>query len=180
MHELTFYLRTKGDERTVIREIRSAVQRQDAHVPVSAVGTMSELIDDELFAERSLSLAASVFAVLACVLAGVGLYGVMAYMVAQRRREFGIRLAVGASPSVIARMVLSEGGAIGIAGLAIGIPCALAANKWGREALFGLQAMEARIWALAAMGILLVALLTVWVPARMAAGIDPQRTLREE
>jgi ABC-type antimicrobial peptide transport system permease subunit len=100
--------------------------------------------------------------------------------VALRRREFGIRLAVEASPRVIARMVLREGGAIGIAGLALGIPCALAASKWGREALYGLPAMEAGIWALAAMGILLVALLTAWLPARMAAGIDPQRTLREE
>jgi ABC-type antimicrobial peptide transport system permease subunit len=179
-HELTFYVRTKGQEPTVIREVRNTVQRMDARVPLSAVATMSELIDNELFAERSLSLAANVFAVLACVLAGVGLYGVMAYMVAQRRREFGIRLAVGASPGVITRMVLREGGAIGIAGLALGIPFAFAASKWGREALYGLKAIEAAIWAVAALGILLVAVLTAWVPARIAAGIDPQKTLREE
>jgi putative ABC transport system permease protein len=180
LHELTFYVRTKGEERAVIPEIRNAVHRVDARLPVSAMATMSELIDDELFAERSLSLAATVFAVLACVLAGVGLYGVMAYMVAQRRREFGIRLAVGASPRVIALMVLREGGAIGIAGLALGVPCAFAASKWGREALYGLQAIEAGIWAVAALGILLVAVLTAWIPARMAAEIDPQNTLREE
>jgi putative ABC transport system permease protein len=180
LHELTFYVRTKGQERSVIREIRNRVQRLDARLPVSAVATMSELIDDELFAERSLSMAATVFAVLACVLAGVGLYGVMAHMVAQRRREFGIRLAVGAGPGVIARMVLREGGAIGISGLAFGVPCAFAASKWGQEALYGLQAMEARIWPIAALGILLVAVLAAWVPARMAAAIDPQTTLREE
>lgn len=87
---------------------------------------MSELIDDELFAERSLSLAAGVFALLACVLAAVGLYGVMAYMVAQRRREFGIRLAVGASPGALSWMVLQEGAIIAIAGLALGAPCAFA------------------------------------------------------
>lgn len=141
---------------------------------------MSELIDDELFAERSLSLAAGVFALLACVLAAVGLYGVMAYMVAQRRREFGIRLAVGASPGALSWMVLQEGAIIAIAGLALGAPCAFAASTWGREALYGLQAMEAGIWAIAASGVLLVAVLTAWVPARMAAGIDPQKTLREE
>lgn len=180
LHELTFYVRAKRQEPAVIREIRNTVHRLDARVPVSAVATMSELIDNELFAERSLSLAANVFAVLACVLAGVGLYGVMAYMVVQRRREFGIRLAVGASPGVIARMVVREGNAIGIAGLALGAPCAFAASKWGREALYGLQATEAGIWAVAALGILLITVLTAWVPARMAAGIDPQRTLREE
>jgi predicted permease len=180
LHELTFYVRAKGQERSVIREIRNVVQRLDGRVPVATIATMSELVDDELFAERNLSLASIVFAVLACVLAGVGLYGVMAYMVAQRRREFGIRLAVGAAPRVIARMVLREGGAIGAAGLALGIPCAFAASKWGREALYGLQAMQAAVWPVAALGILLVAMLAAWVPARMAAGIDPQKTLRED
>jgi putative ABC transport system permease protein len=180
LHELTFYVRAKRQERTVIREIRSAVQRLDQRAPVSALATMDQLINDELFAERSLSLAASVFAVLACALAAVGLYGVMAYMVAQRRREFGIRLAVGATPGALARMVLREGTLVALAGLALGLPCAFGASRWGREALYGLRAAEVLIWALAGLGILLVALVTAWVPARMAAGIDPQKTLREE
>lgn len=104
----------------------------------------------------------------------------MAYMVAQRKREFGIRLAVGASPTAIARMVLREGVAIGIAGLMLGVPCAFAASKWGQEAIYGLQEMKTALWALAALGILLVAVLTAWAPARTAAGINPQRALREE
>jgi predicted permease len=180
LHELTFYVRSRGDERVIMQEIRSAVQKLDARVPFSALGTMTVQIDGDLFAERSLSLAAIVFAALACALAGVGLYGVMAYMVAQRRREFGIRLAVGASPQVIARMVLREGTAIGIAGLTLGIPCAFAVSRWGRDALYGLQAMQVELWALAAVGILLVAVVTAWVPARIAAGVDPQKTLRED
>ncbi len=141
---------------------------------------MSSLIDDELFAERSLSLAASIFSVLACLLAAVGVYGVMACLVAERRREFGIRLALGARPGVIARMVLREGAAIALAGLALGAPSAFAASRWGRDMLYGLQADETRVWALAAAGILLVAVVTTWAPARMAAAIDPQKTLREE
>jgi ABC-type antimicrobial peptide transport system permease subunit len=104
----------------------------------------------------------------------------MACMVAQRRREFGIRLALGARPGVIARMVLREGAAITIAGLALGAPSGVAASSWGREVLYGLQAVETRIWVLAAAGILLVAIVTTWAPARMAADIDPQKTLREE
>ena len=180
LHELTYYVRAKGQEAAVIREIRTAVKALDARVPVSAVATMSSLIDDELFAERSLSLAAGIFAALACLLAGVGVYGVMACMVAQRRREFGIRLALGARAGVIARMVLREGTAIALAGLALGVPSAFAASRWGREVLYGLQAVETRIWALAAAGILLIAVVTTWVPARMAADIDPQKTLREE
>ncbi len=180
LHELTFYIRTKGEARAVIPEIRIAVRKMDVRVPVSAVAAMSELIENELFAERGLSLAASVFALLACTLVGVGLYGVMAYMVAQRRREFGIRLAVGASPRAIARMVLREGVAIGIAGLALGIPCAFASSRWGREALYGLQAMEAGIWVAGAIGILLVTMLTTWIPARVAARIDPQKALKDE
>jgi predicted permease len=180
LHELTYYARTKSDERIVMQEIPSAVQRLDTRVPVSALGTMTELIDGELFAERSLSLAASVFAVLACVLAGVGLYGVMAYMVAQRRREFGIRLAIGASPTAIAQMVLREGTMIGITGLALGIPCAFAVSRWGREALYGLRAMQGELWGLAGFGILVLSVLTAWVPARVAAGVDPQKTLRED
>jgi len=180
LHELTFYVRTKGQERPVIREIRNVVKGLDARVPLSAVATMSSLIDDELFAERSLSLAAGIFAVLACVLAGVGVYGVMACMVARRRREFGIRLALGARPGVVARMVLREGAAIAVAGLILGVPAGFAASRWGREVLYGLQAVESSIWALAAAGILLVAVVTTWIPARMAADIDPQKTLREE
>jgi predicted permease len=180
LHELTFYVRTKGNEPPVMREIRTAVKALDARVPVSAVATMSSLIDDELFAERSLSLAAGIFAVLACLLAGIGIYGVMAGMVAQRRREFGIRLALGARPGVIARMVLREGAAIALAGLALGAPSGFAASRWGRKVLYGLQAVETRIWVLAAAGILLVAVVTTWAPARMAADIDPQKTLREE
>jgi ABC-type antimicrobial peptide transport system permease subunit len=141
---------------------------------------MSSLMDDELFAERSLSLAASVFAVLACLLAAVGVYGVMACLVAERRREFGIRLALGARPGVIARMVLREGVAISVAGLALGAPSAFVASRWARDVFYGLQPVETRVWALAAAGILLVAIVTTWTPARMAADIDPQKTLREE
>jgi ABC-type antimicrobial peptide transport system permease subunit len=77
-------------------------------------------------------------------------------------------------------MVLREASAIGITGLALGIPCAFAASKWGREALYGLQPMEAGIWIVAGLGILVVAMLTAMVPARLAAGTDPQKTLREE
>ena len=168
-----------AESRAVIPEIRNAVRRIDARVPVSAVATMSELIESELFAERGLSLAASVFAVLACILAGVGLYGVMACLVAQRRREFGIRLALGASSRAIARMVLREGIAIEIGGLGLGMPCAFVSSQWGREALYGLHAMKAGIWVTAAIGILLVTTLTAWIPARVAARIDPQMTLKD-
>jgi putative ABC transport system permease protein len=156
------------------------VHQIDPRVPVSAVATMSELIDTELFAERGLSLAAGVFAVLACALAAVGLYGVMAYMVAQRRREFGIRLAIGATPRRIALLVLREAGAIGIAGLLLGIPCAYAGSKWGQQALYGLAAMQAVVWGGAAMGILAVIMLTAWIPARVAARMNPQSALKEE
>lgn len=178
--ELTFYVRTAGSEQTVIRGIRNVVGKLDARVPVSGVATISELIDGDLVAERSLSLAAVMFAVFACLLAAVGLYGVMVYMVGQRRREFGIRLAVGASPGVIARMVLREGSTVGIAGLILGAPLAYAASKWGREAMYGLDAIQTGIWILAALAILFVTVSTAWIPARIAAATDPHHALREE
>jgi ABC-type antimicrobial peptide transport system permease subunit len=104
----------------------------------------------------------------------------MAYMVAQRRREFGIRLAIGATPGRIALLVLREAGAIGIAGLLLGIPCAYAGSKWGQQALYGLKAMQGEIWASAALGILLVIMLTAWIPAHVAAMLNPQIALKEE
>lgn len=179
IHDLTYYVRVRGPEPAVIAGIRNTVHRLDPLVPVSSMSTMSELIDGQLFAERSLSLAADVFAFLACLLAAVGLYGVMAYTVARRRRKFGIRVAIGASPANISRMVLREGIAVGIGGLVIGIPCAFAASRWGQEALFGLQSAKVAIWSAAALGILLITVLTTWFPARAAGAVNPQQTLRD-
>ena len=180
LHELTFYARIGKSANSVMPLIRRTVQKLDARVPVSAFGTMEEQLDSQLSAERGLSVAANVFAVLAFFLAGVGLYGVMAYRVTQRRREFGIRLAIGARPDVIARLVVKEGAVTGLAGLALGIPFALLASHWESNQLYGLTAQDPALWALAALGILAVTMLAIWLPAHSAAAIDPQKILRED
>lgn len=160
--------------------LRGVVKRFDASLPVYDLKTMTRIVNGSLFAERGLGLLSIGFALLATVLAIVGLYGVMAYSVTRRQREFGIRIAIGASPQSILRMILWESVLVGVVGLACALPLIYAAAGFVRSSLYGVQPTDPVIVGIAAAMLLLVAAIAGLRPAAHAARIDPQAALRTE
>jgi ABC-type antimicrobial peptide transport system permease subunit len=142
--------------------------------------TLDDQIEISLLTERLLATLSSVFGCLATLLAALGLYGVMAFMVARRTREIGIRMALGADSGSVAWMVMREVLALAAIGVAIGLAAAWAATRFIETQLFGIQPTDLITMALAALGIGVVAGLAGYVPARRATGIDPMRALRWE
>jgi len=145
-----------------------------------AYGTIGTLVRDSLAIERAMASLAGFFGVLAMLIATIGLYGVMSYMVSRRRTEIGIRVALGAEPGSVIRMVLGESSALVGAGVVIGTAMALVASRWAAGLLFGLQPRDPASLMLAIAALASVSLLAAWIPARRAARVAPTVALRGE
>ncbi|HSU57982.1 MAG TPA: ABC transporter permease [Bryobacteraceae bacterium] len=180
LSSLTFYVRARGDERGIMPGIRNVVKRYDASLPVFDLKTMNSIIHRSLFAERGLGLLSTGFAFLATLLAVVGLYGVMAYSVTRRRREFGIRIAIGARPESIIGMILREALLVGLVGIGCALPLVFATAGLVRSLLYGVQPTDPLLIGIAAAILLSVAVGAGLGPAMRAARIDPQAALRTE
>jgi len=177
---LTFYLRTRGRQESVKRDIQRIVHRYDSNLPVYDLRSMDETVAQQLFAERGLGLLSILFSALAILLALIGLYGVMAYAVARRRREFGVRMAIGATPRTILAMMLREAVVLGLIGVITAIPLVFAAGRAIQSSLYGVEANSPLLISIAASFLLLCLASAAFVPARRAARIDPQAALRSE
>jgi ABC-type antimicrobial peptide transport system permease subunit len=177
---LTFYARTRDQAPGVMDSIRATVQRTDRGLPVYDLKTMDQLIADNLFAERGMAILSVVFAGLAVLLAVVGLYGVVAYSVSRRRREFGIRMALGADRVRVLGIVLKETALLGLVSVACAVPVVLATGHLVRSALYGVQPNDPYICSGAAVVLFLTALAAGLVPAANAAPTDPHVALRME
>jgi len=164
--------------------IAGAVQRVvaeiDRNVPVAEMRTQEEQIRITLGTERMFAGVVGSFGVIAALLAAIGLYGVMAYTVARRTNEIGIRLALGAGRGDVQWMVLRESLWMVAAGLVVGIPAALALTQLVREALYGIQPNDPVSFVAAGALMVTVAAVAAWIPARRAARVDPMRALRCE
>jgi predicted permease len=171
-------VRFAGNPTDVATEIRRAVQSIDPINPVFAIRTLAIQVDSALIRERLLALLSTVFGALAVVLAGIGLYGVIAYSVGRRTHELGIRMALGARPAEVRRLVLRETLTLAVLGVGAGIPIALAAMRWITTFLYGANPADPVILTAAALFLLAVGLLAAWFPAARAARIDPARSLR--
>ncbi len=165
---------------TLLAAVKTAVWKIDPQLPLTKVLTMTEVMA-ESFAERRFNmLLLSLFAALAMTLAGVGIYGVMSFAVAQRRREIGIRMALGAQQRDVLRLVMGQGLKLAMLGTGIGLLGAFAATRMLKSLLFGVSATDPLTFIVIALLLLLVAALACWIPARRATKVDPITALRCE
>ena len=173
-------VRYSGDARPIISEVRQAVHDVDPRLPVAYQQTLSEKVNRSIAGQSLVSKLSTFFGLLAAFLACIGIYGVMSYAVSRRTREIGIRMAIGAERSDVMRMVMGEVGKLVALGLAIGIPAALAADRWATSLLFGLKPTDPLTLTTATALLLLVALFAGYLPARRATKVDPMVALRYE
>jgi putative ABC transport system permease protein len=171
-------VRANGDPKALVPGIRARLRSLDKDIPISQVQTMEEVVSGSL-AQRRLNMSLLVvFAVLAAVLAAVGIYGVMAYMVAQRTHEIGIRLAIGARSTDVLKMVLGEGAKLAAIGVVIGLLAAFALTRIISGLLYGVSAVDPITFVCIPLLIAVVTLLASYVPARRASRVDPNLALR--
>ena len=170
---MTLAVKTAGEPESVVANLRRALATLDPEMPLYSVQTMQHRIDQTLTDRRTPMVLALLFGTVALFLAGIGLYGVLAYQVSQRSKEIGIRMALGSEPKRIMAMVLREGLALLGTGFAIGVGFAFAARRAMATQLYGIGAMDPRVLALVAGTLAAVALMACLVPARRAARIDP-------
>jgi ABC-type antimicrobial peptide transport system permease subunit len=178
---MTFSIKgPQSAQAALLASVRDELSKQDKNVPMVDVKTETQVISQVLFLERMFAALSSVFGFLALLLACVGLYGTMAYSVARKTNEIGIRMALGAKRGMILAMVLRETAIIVIVGIFVGLPAAWAASSLLKTRLFGLSSHDPWSIALAVVATLLVTALAGFVPARRAAQVDPMVALRYE
>lgn len=170
-------LKTTGDPNALTGSLRSELAAEDPQLPLYAVQPMATLMEDDLVPRRSPMVLALAFAGLALLLAAVGLYGTLAYLVSQRSREMGIRLALGSTGARIRRLVLGEGLAILSIGLGLGLAGALAFGRALESQLYGVTALDPVVLTQVAVVLAAVSLLACWLPAARASRTDPIRAL---
>ena len=178
--DMTVYLRTKESPEAVMASVRERVRALDAQLPVYGVRTMENRVSDSLLVERLIASLSTAFGALAMVLACVGLYGVLAYNVSRRRREIGVRMALGAGVADVVRLVLRDAFWLLAVGLAVGLPAALGLARAVQSQLFGVHFADPLIIGAATLGLGLAATLAGYLPARRASRIDPVTALRYE
>jgi putative ABC transport system permease protein len=177
--DLTLTVRTTGDPTRLVAPIRSAIRALDPDQPVSGVAAMADIVAASVQQPRNRTTLIAVFAVVALLLAAIGVYGVMAYAVTERTREIGVRVALGASAGDVLHLIIR--GALGMTsiGVAIGLLGGVAASRLLGSLLFGVQATDAATFIAAAVAIMAVAALASWLPARRASRVDPAVALRD-
>ncbi len=173
-------LRTSGDPSARIADLRAAVASVDPNLPLLSVSTIGEEVSRMMGNDQLSASLTGIFALLALVLAAIGLYGVMSYNVAQRTNEIGVRLALGAQRENVLWIILREALLLLSVGVALGLPLSLAAARFLRQQLFGLKADDPLTYAGALIVVSSVVMLSTWLPARRAGGINPVDALRYE
>ena len=177
---LNLIVRTRGEATAVVPGIREAVRQVDPRLPLGAVATMEQVKQRSFTDSRQSAWVIGAFALVAALLAAFGLYGVLAQTVTQRRREIGIRMALGAGPREIVSQVLRNALAMVVVGLAIGLAGAFALTSAMQTLLFQVSALDPLAFIIACTSMTLVALLAVFLPATRAVRVDPVTTLRDE
>jgi len=170
---MTYAIRSQVDVGTLVPALRRVMQQVDRDLPIVDVRTQREQIDENMQTER-------MFAALALALASVGIYGIMAYSVTNRRNEIGIRLALGAQPGQVQGMILRESTWLAVAGIVVGVGAALLLTRLVKSMLYRIQPDDPMTMVGGVLVLLVVALAAGWIPARRAAGVQPMEALRHE
>lgn len=176
---MTLYVRSQGDPASLLSQIQREIRNFDSEIDVSDVRTGAKLIDQVLWGARVGVALLGVFGSLALVLASVGLYGVMAYSVSRRRREIGMRMALGASSAAVLRLIIADGMLLVGCGIAAGLGASLLVGRVLSRMLFGISSTDPISLASAAVALIAVALAACYLPARSATHIDPIAALRD-
>jgi putative ABC transport system permease protein len=176
----TLLVRTAGTTSGLVPHIVETIRQLDPNRPIDHVQTLEEIRNEAIAPQRLNATLIGLFAALALAIATVGVAGVLAFSVSQRTNELGVRMALGAGRSAILRMILGEGAAMAVVGLAIGGIAAIPLSNLMTGLLFGIEPADPPTIALAAALLLVVAVSAAWVPARRATAVDPMTALRGE
>ncbi|MCI0489235.1 MAG: ABC transporter permease [Blastocatellia bacterium] len=176
----TLVVRTTSDSKAMISAIRSEVRNLDAHLPLYEIKTFAEHLELALFPARIAAALLGAFGILALTLAAIGIYGVTAYSVAQRTREIGIRVAIGAQPLDVLRLILKKGLVLALIGLTIGLAVAFVLTPLMADVLYGVSATDPVTFIGITLLLMLITLAACYVPARRASKVDPMVALRYE
>jgi predicted permease len=174
------YVRTSGDIAQAASAITAVVKRLDPNLPIEALETLPEQVRNNTYLDRMMTTLSAAFALLATLLAAIGLYGVLAYTVAQRTREIGLRMALGAAPDRVRGMVLRQVAIMTLVGVLVGLVGALGVGKGAQSILFQMTGADPAVLALSAVALALVALCAGFIPAHRASRVDPMRALKYE
>ena len=177
---VNFEVRAAANAAALIGPIRAEIQRFDPKLQILSLKTAQTLVDDSIVRERLIAKLSAFFGALAAVLAAIGLYGVMSYTVARRTGEIGVRMALGASQSSVASMILREIVVLVAAGSAVGAVAALGLGRFVESLVFGLKPRDPATVIAAVFFLLVIGLVAGYLPARRAARIDPIVALRAE
>jgi ABC-type antimicrobial peptide transport system permease subunit len=177
---LVYYVRTAGDQTQLSNSIRRAIREADANLPTPNISALDVKIRDSLYTERLIAVLSEAFGILASLLAAIGLYGLIAYSVARRTAEIGIRMALGARPGDVLALILKGAAGMAAAGIGTGLAGAFVLSRLVESQLFGIKPADPRVLAGAAASLALVALMAAWVPGWRASRIDPVRALKHD
>ena len=175
---LVYYVRTSVPPEEVLRQIPALVKKIDPNLPVDDLKTLPQQVRENIFLERMISILSASFAVLATLLAGVGLYGVLAYTVTQRTREIGVRMALGANSARVRGLVMRQLAVMLSIGAVIGVCLALGLGRYAQELLYEMSGHDPVVIASSVLLLSAVAVLAGWMPAQRASKVEPMRALR--
>lgn len=176
----SFAVRTRTEPAAAATAVRAAISAVDSDVPIDAMNTMDRIVAQSVEARTFQVALLTIFGAIAMALSGIGVFGMMSFAVAQRTKEFGIRLALGATPLSLQRMVVNNVVRLLGTGVALGLPLAVVAAYFMRDLLFGIDPQDVRVLVVSSATILLVGLVAGWMPAHRATRIEPVATLRVE